>query len=205
MYLNQWIFNEFRVRAVRKAIKKTKKTHKKKKSKTQWTKHDKSPKKWPKWSRKPWKNPPKHDTCSKRPKNRLQTSFFEGPCADLGPKVRFWTDFGSQLGPEMAPWSTIFDQKGAKTVTRQMRQSVLEPTWARFGAENGPRTYFSRFGTVFGWCWKDYRWILKDFQGFPTYFGHDFCQNFMVRPPDRLLQFGYGRRKICASVFFTVF
>ena len=27
--------------------------------------------------------------------------------------------------------------------------SVLEPTWARFGAENAPRTHFHRYGIVF--------------------------------------------------------
>ena len=110
----------------------------------------------------------------------FQRSFFEGPCADLNPKVRFLTDFGPQLGSKMAPWSAIFDQKGDRFRWHRRTGSLLEPTWAPFGAENGPRTYFSRFGTVFGWFLKDFRWNLKDFHGFPTYFGHDFCQNFGI-------------------------
>ena len=82
--------------------------------------------------------------------NSLLEVIFGGPCADLDPTIRIFTDFGPQLGPKMAPWNTIFDQKGAKRVTRQMAPSVLEPTWARFGVENGPGTHLYRFGSVFG-------------------------------------------------------
>ena len=75
----------------------------------------------------------------------FQRSFFEGPCADLGPKVHFLTDFGSLLGPKMVPQSAIFDQKDVKVVHRKYAGHVLEPTWAGFGAENAPRTHFHSF------------------------------------------------------------
>ena len=95
--------------------------------------------------------------------NLFYTSFFQGPCADLIPKMRFLTDFGSPLGSTMIPWSTIFDQEGAKCRVPRMTRSVLEPTWARFGAENAPRTQFHRSWLVFGSFLKDLGWIWDDF------------------------------------------
>ena len=63
--------------------------------------------------------------------------------------MRFLTDFGSQLGSEMIPWSTIFDKKVIFSDECFGPGTSPEPTWARFGAENAPRTYFDRFGVDF--------------------------------------------------------
>ena len=79
----------------------------------------------------------------------LPEVIFRGPCADLGPKVRFFTDCGSQLGSKVAPWSTIFDQKVFFLADPFPGEASLEPTRARFGDENATRTHFHRFGQFF--------------------------------------------------------
>ena len=88
----------------------------------------------------------------------FQRPFLEGPNARLYSKVRFWSDLRFFKGPEIDPWNDTFSQKGSKKWVGRSTGRVLEPTWARFGAENAPRTYFSRFGTVFGWFWKGFQW-----------------------------------------------
>ena len=49
---------------------------------------------------------------------------------------------GSKMASEIDPWGTIFTQKGSKYGVPQLGGSVLEPTWARFGAENVPSEHF---------------------------------------------------------------
>ena len=41
-----------------------------------------------------------------------------------------------------------------------MPGSILEPTWAQFGAGNAPRTHFHRSGVVFCRSWKDF-WSIS--------------------------------------------
>ena len=76
----------------------------------------------------------------------------------------FW-DFGGSrnrpLGRHFRPKNRV-----ARTTGR-----FLERTWARFGAENGPRTHFSRFGTVFGRFWEDFGSFRMDF----SWFFNDLC------------------------------
>ena len=87
----------------------------------------------------------------------FQRSFLEAPSANLTPKIRFLTDVGSQLDPKMPPCGTIFDQKGAKRVTRQMARSDTEPTWNRPGRDLAPKTLQGRIfidvGVVFNRFW----------------------------------------------------
>ena len=115
---------------------------------------------------KSWNNRPKNDTFFEDLKNHAKTTFLEGPCANLGPQVRFLTDFGPQLGPQMAPWSTIFDQKGAK----RLRPRTPEASWSRPGRDLAPKTVQRRifldlgpflvdFGRIFDEIWR----IFKDF------------------------------------------
>ena len=87
----------------------------------------------------------------------------EGPSANLSPKMRFLTDFGSQLGSKIVPWNTIFDQKGSKRVVGFRARRIMEPTWARFGTENAPRMHFHRSGVVF---WSILKGFWKDFEQF---------------------------------------
>ena len=113
----------------------------------------------PKWSRKPWKKHKKNDTFFKDPKNHLQTTFLEGPCANINPKVRFLTGFGPQLGPRMVPeWSLgapIFGQRSS-SLSRTVR---ITPTGSRPGCDLVPKTLhgciFINCGAVFGWFWND--------------------------------------------------
>ena len=94
----------------------------------------------------------------------------EAPSANLIPKIRFLTDFGSQLDPKMPPWDTIFDQKGAKRVTRQMARSDTEPTWNRPGRDLAPKTFQGCIFIDLGSFLVDFRRILegfwKDFEQF---------------------------------------
>ncbi len=59
-------------------------------------------------------------------------------------------DFGTPLGSNIVPWSAIFSQFGHPASALDRTGSLLEPTWARFGAENVPRTHFHRSGVVVG-------------------------------------------------------
>ena len=56
----------------------------------------------------------------------------------------------------MGPYSQKLFLKIIKNGVPRITVGVLEPTWARFGAENVPRTYFDRSGVVFGRFWKDF-------------------------------------------------
>ena len=95
---------------------------------------------------------------------------FRRPCADLGPKVWFLTDFESQLGTQMAPWNAIFGQQGSKKPLGRRTSTLLEPIWARFGAENAQRMHFHRSWNVFGRFWKDFGPIWDGFFMFLYYF-----------------------------------
>ena len=95
---------------------------------------------------------------------------FRRPCADLGPKVWFLTNFGSQLGPQMAPWSAIFGQRGSKKSLGRRTGTLLEPIWARFGTENAQRMHFHWSGDVFNRFWKDFGPIWDGFYMFFHYF-----------------------------------
>ena len=46
---------------------------------------------------------------------------------------------GPKMASKMDPWGAIFGQKGEKKLPGRFTGSVLEPTWARLGAENGPK------------------------------------------------------------------
>ena len=70
---------------------------------------------------------------------------------------------GGRPATTIDPWCDIFNQKGEKGVVLFPGRCDLEPTWARFGAENGPRTHFSRFGVVFGRFWEDFGPFRMDF------------------------------------------
>ena len=76
-------------------------------------------------------------------------SFFEGPSADLGPKVWFWNDLRFSRGPTIHPWSVIFDQTGSKKLPSRRTEASLELTWARCRAENAPRIHVH-------WFWIDF-------------------------------------------------
>ena len=82
--------------------------------------------------------------------NPFQTAFLEGPSARLASKMRFWTDFPFSKDPEIDPWGDLFGQKGSKKSDCFPGLSVLDPTWARFGAENDPRSNKIRPLSVFG-------------------------------------------------------
>ena len=75
---------------------------------------------------------------------------------------QFW-DF---RGPEIDPWSSIFCEKTSKNLRPRIAQGDLDPTWARFGAENGPRNHFHRFGVVLGRFWEDFEQFQMDFHDF---------------------------------------
>ena len=73
-------------------------------------------------------------------------------------------DVGSPLGSKMAPWSTIFSQQSSKKSLGRRNGTLLEPIWARFGAENAPRTQFHRSGVAVGRFWKDVGRLLASAQ-----------------------------------------
>ena len=54
-------------------------------------------------------------------------------------------------------------EKASKGEVHPTRGGVLEPTWARLGAENGPKMHFYRSGVVLGRFWKDFGPIRGDF------------------------------------------
>ena len=72
---------------------------------------------------------------------------------------RFWLQNGSQNGP----LGHHFRPKSRLLASLLSDRSVLEPTWARFGAESVPRTHFYRFGRVIGRFWDDVRSIFERF------------------------------------------
>ena len=92
--------------------------------------------------------------------NPSRRAFLEGPSADLGSKVRFWSDFRFSQGPKMTPWSDIFSQKVDIALPGGAGRSVLEPTWARPATQNGPRTHFHRFWLDFGSIWDGFGMIF---------------------------------------------
>ena len=72
----------------------------------------------------------------------------------------------------MFHWSTILDENASTNLRPLPPGPFQEPTWARFGAENTPRTKFHRsgivfnrfwkkFGTMFDNIWKICQWLAK--------------------------------------------
>ena len=88
----------------------------------------------------------------------LPEVIFRGTLRRSRPKSAIFGGLGSQLGSKLAPWSATFDQKGSQFLLVNRIQSVLEPTQARFGAENAPRTQFSSIWDVF-WSILEGFWI----------------------------------------------
>ena len=138
-------------------------------SKKQWTKHEQSLKKGTEMEPKTMKKPSQKRYVFQGPQKSSPNDIFKGSLRQSRPKSAIFVGFWTPAGPKMDPWDTIFNQKSTKRVTRQMTRSVLEPTWARFSAENVQRTYFYRSGTVFGPFWKDFgriltklEWIFSD-------------------------------------------
>ena len=74
----------------------------------------------------------------------------------------FW-DFG---GPKIDPWGDLFGQIGSKKQLVQTTARALEPTWARLGAENGPKLSKNRFLMDFGRILDPFGSILVDFDRF---------------------------------------
>ena len=92
-----------------------------------------------------------------------QSSFWEGPNADLSSNVRFSQYFGSKVGPEMAPWSVIFVQKTDSGVELLSGRSTLQPTWVRNGAENVPKRPKHRHLYILEQFWTNLGQKLHDF------------------------------------------
>ena len=99
----------------------------------------------------------------------FRTSFFEKPCADRGTKIRFLMPAGPRNAPlechvrsKRRLWHALVPSSGD---CRRLG-SVLEPTWARFGAESVPRMHFHQFGCHFGLIlegfWTNLGWIFDD-------------------------------------------
>jgi len=93
----------------------------------------------------------------------LSEAIFGAKISNLASKVRFWNDLGFSRGPKIDLWRIIFYEKGEKKEGDPTRGGVLEPTWARLGAENGPKKHFYRSGVVLGRFWKDFGPVWGDF------------------------------------------
>ena len=97
--------------------------------------------------------------------NPLPEVIFRGPCADLGPKVRFLMDFGSLLGSKMAPWSAIFGHKGAKRRTPPTGPDPPGPDlgaiWRRKRSKDAFSSIWDRFLVDFGTICYDFLWIVN--------------------------------------------
>ena len=100
----------------------------------------------------------------------FQMAFLEGPRADLGTKVRFWSHFRFSRVPKIDLWNPIFDQKGSKSRVPRIAVSVLEPTWAQPAAQNAARTHFHWFWTDLWPIWGRFWWIWHDFPMFFIWF-----------------------------------
>ena len=90
-----------------------------------------------------------------------------------GPKCRsrlksailepFWDPPG---GAKNDPWGDIFGPKGSQNLRPLPAGPLLEPTWARHGAENAPKRPKNRFLSILDGFWTDFWWIfmiLEDF------------------------------------------
>ena len=85
--------------------------------------------------------------------NHLPEVMFGGSRCQPMLKSAILDPFWIQGVPIMAPLDAILGQNGSKRLRPRMPEALPEPTWARFGAKNCPRTYFDRllmnFGQVF--------------------------------------------------------
>ena len=91
--------------------------------------------------------------------------------------------------PHKCDFGTIFDFQGSQNLPLErpfrpknqplsyparvgiVARSVLEPTWARPAAQNGPRTHFHRFGMDFGQICTDFNGFHVDLDGFSQTLG----------------------------------
>ena len=65
--------------------------------------------------------------------------------------------------PETDPWGHHFRPKGNQNRWPRTPGNVLEPTWARLGADNAPRMHFHRYWCRFVWFGMIFchlRWIV---------------------------------------------
>ena len=83
--------------------------------------------------------------------NRSQKPFSDGQTPIYGKKSDFWPIVEPPWASKWLAWATFSTKKAPKSES-PVPQTVLGPTWARFGAENAPRAHFDRFGLIFDRC-----------------------------------------------------
>ena len=66
-------------------------------------------------------------------------------CMDYG------MDFATKLAPKICPWGHHVRPKGNQNRWPRTPGNLLEPTWARLGAENAPGMHFRRSWCRFVW------------------------------------------------------
>ena len=102
----------------------------------------------------------------------LPESIFRGSKSELSLKSLILERSAISRGPKMAPYSQIIFLKITKRRQPGMRKATLEATWARYGAENAPKSYFHRSGVVFVRFLNDFGQLLMDFWHYSIAYAH---------------------------------
>ena len=87
-------------------------------------------------------------------------AIFRGPRRQSIPKVRYFMDLGTPLGPQMIPCNTIFDQKRAKRRTgpneAKPSRADLGAIWSRKRSKDAVPLILDGFSMDFGWIFNQF-------------------------------------------------